>query len=156
MADYTFIEGIDYKIHESPEDPYISVIEWDFSFVDDKAFNLHPDFTSSSSFNIEYSSLSWEEFDDNYIKYREDKIIFQPLIKENTSVDYDGDGQKSFSILNIVPIDQYSSNTLIDSIHMLIWRDNNYSTLEIYKIRTPESFITQDESCDFYYIIDYE
>ncbi|KKL85273.1 hypothetical protein LCGC14_1956380, partial [marine sediment metagenome] len=115
MVDYwinhEFAKGSDYFIHEDPEDPFTSQIEWDYSFVDVNTFHLHPDFTSTTSYSVEYTALEWEKFNQDYINDGDDVFTFQPTEYYNISILYTGDTTTEiFSIQYIVPEGQYKED----------------------------------------------
>ncbi|KKL72206.1 hypothetical protein LCGC14_2087240, partial [marine sediment metagenome] len=117
-------------------------------------FSLHPDFTLGSSFTIDYSALRWdiEAGHNDYIKDASNTINFQPRIKTNISVYYDGQTNDLFSILNFVPDNQFSESDLFNYIYI-------YTTDGITEVLTKlpydSSFFTQDSQTDFLYTINF-
>ncbi|KKM90184.1 hypothetical protein LCGC14_1241220, partial [marine sediment metagenome] len=126
MVDYwayhTFMEGFDYDVVEDPLDPYVSVIDWDYTINSLTSYTMHPDFTIGTSFTVEFSALGWSSINNDYIKSGNDVITFRPEIKTNISVFYYGDANESFSILNVIPQDQFNDTSIYREVYVEIWQ----------------------------------
>ncbi|KKK92714.1 hypothetical protein LCGC14_2700170, partial [marine sediment metagenome] len=134
-----------------------SSITWYYTYSDNPAqFTLHPDFALGSSFTIDYSALRWDietGGHNDYIKNAVNTINFQPRIKTNISVYYDGQTNELFSILDSVPDNQFSEIDLFNYIY-LYTTDGNTEVLK--KLPFDSSFITQDSQTDFLYTINFD
>ncbi|KKL55616.1 hypothetical protein LCGC14_2253630, partial [marine sediment metagenome] len=162
MVDYwsyhTFMEGFDYKIQEDPNDPFVSIINWTYYIEDLTTYTMHPDFSVDTSFFIEFSALSWSSANNDYIKDVQDKFTFRPVIKSNISVFYYGDDNESFSILNIVPQDQFNDSSIYKDLYIEIWQVGDPSTIELFNINLDPiifDYIFQDENVSFYYWVNF-
>ena len=162
MVDYwsyhTFMEGFDYKIQEDPNDPFVSIINWTYYIEDLTTYTMHPDFSVDTSFFIEFSALSWSSANNDYIKDVQDKFTFRPVIKSNISVFYYGDDNESFSILNIVPQDQFNDSSIYNDLYIEIWQVGDPSTIESFNINLDPiifDYIFQDENVSFYYWVNF-
>ena len=162
MVDYwayhTFAEGFDYEITEDPLDPYVTTLDWDYEINSLTSFDMHPDFSIDTSFTVEFSALEWSSIDNNYLHNGDDTFTFQPIVKSNLSVMYYGDANESFSILNIVPDNQFNDTNIFKEVYVEIWNNSDVSTVELYKMVNDPiiySYIFQDENCSFYYWINF-
>ncbi|MFW9969076.1 MAG: hypothetical protein ACFFDF_02670 [Candidatus Odinarchaeota archaeon] len=157
-AYYTFAQGFDFQIIEDPLDPYTSTIDWDYEINSPTSYDMHPDFTTDTSFTIEFSALEWNSIDNNYIHQGEDEFTFKPEIQTNITVMYYGDENESFSILNTVPDNQYNDSEIFKCVYVRIWDGEDQGTAEIFKISSDPiiyDYICQDENCSFYYWINF-
>ncbi len=159
-VNYEFMQSYDYYIHEDPEDPYISQIEWDFSFIDEYSFRLHPDFNDETSFTVGYSALEWEIFNQLYIEDGIDIFAFQPKEFYNISVLYTGESSTDvFSIQYIVPEGQYKEDHLLfPSIYVLAQLGDDEDTIRVLEaFNDPtKTFIVQDAPDSYNYTIDFD
>jgi len=163
MIDYwinhEFAKGSDYSIHESPEDPYASQIEWYYSFTDINTFHLHPDFTSTTSYSVEYTALEWEIFNQDYINNGDDVFIFQPIEYYNVSILYTGDTTtETFSIQYIVPEGQYKEDyEIFPTIYTLAQYGDDENNLLVIELTNSisKNFINQDSPNSYNYTIDF-
>ncbi|MHA1279895.1 MAG: hypothetical protein ACTSQ8_22060, partial [Candidatus Helarchaeota archaeon] len=156
-AYYQFKEGFDYRIFENPEDPFETLIVWDYSFKGVTDYKMHPDFASGSSFSLDFSALEWSEIDDNYVKEITDKFVFQDRIKSNLTVKYSGQAKEEFSVLNVVPENQWAGENQFDFnfVCVSIWDGQDIRTLRKFKTLVFDGLITQSNKVDYYYTIDF-
>ncbi|KKN15091.1 hypothetical protein LCGC14_0989530, partial [marine sediment metagenome] len=156
----TFTEGLDYAITEVPEDPFASSITWYYAYSDNPAqFTLHPDFTLGSSFTIDYSALRWDieaGGHNDYIKNAVNTINFQPRVRTNISVYYDGQPSELFKILDTVPDNQFSEPDLFNYIYLYTWDGSDEDTKVLTELAYQASYITQDSQTDFLYTINFD
>ncbi|KKL62958.1 hypothetical protein LCGC14_2179940, partial [marine sediment metagenome] len=156
----TFTEGLDYEITEVPEDPFASSITWYYTYSDSPAqFTLHPDFALGSSFTIDYSALRWDieaGGHSDYIKDATNTINFQPRVRTNISVYYDGQSSELFSILDTVPDNQFSEPNLFNYIYLYTWDGSDEDTKVLTELAYQASYITQDSQTDFLYTINFD
>ncbi|KKL91458.1 hypothetical protein LCGC14_1894490, partial [marine sediment metagenome] len=163
MVDYwinhEFAKSSDYVIQEDPEDPYASRIEWDYSFVDVNTFHPHPDFTSTTSYTVEFTALEWEIFNQNYINDGVDTFTFQPTEYYNISILYTGETTTdTFSIQYIVPEGQYKEDHIIfPDIYTLVQYGDNEESLMIFDISNSisKNYINQDSPDSYNYTISF-
>ena len=162
MVDYwsyhTFVEGFDYDIIEDPIDPFMSVIDWDYTIQDINTYSMHPDFVNGSSFTIDYASLDWADADDTYIFNAVDEFEFQPEINTNYTLFYEsGEVQEDFSILNVVPDNQFDRYYLMPYIYVSVWENEDESTIKTEKlyVNALTDYLSQDVNTSFYFTIDY-
>ncbi|KKN63932.1 hypothetical protein LCGC14_0496640 [marine sediment metagenome] len=162
MVDYwayhTFTEGFDYDISEDPEDPFVTIIDWSYGINSLTSFDMHPDFSLSSSFIVDFSALEWDSVDNNYIQDGVDEITFKPSISTDISSYYYGDANESFSILNIIPDNQFNDTSIFRDIYVEIWDGSDESTTELFSMNDNPimyGYIFQDVNISFYYWINY-
>ncbi len=161
MVDYVayhkFTEGFDYKIVESTLDPFITYIEWDYSFTSLTDYKMHPDFSHDSSFNVKFSALQFDFLKDYFIKDISDKFTYKPRIKSNISVEYTGQVQETFSVLNIVPDSQFSLPDLINAIYVIIWDNKSLDSIRLWRVNNfRQDFFVQDISVEYLYTINFD
>ncbi|MHA2338680.1 MAG: hypothetical protein ACXACX_15335 [Candidatus Hodarchaeales archaeon] len=157
-ASHTFTEGFDYNIVEDPEDPFVTVIDWDYTIISLNSYSMHPDFAQSSSFTIEYAALDWSSVDNNYIFDGEDEFTFRPDTLTNITTLYVGEEADEFSIYGIIPEDQFNDTGVYQDVHVQIWQNQDESTIETYQFYTDpisNEYIYQSETEDYYYWINY-
>jgi hypothetical protein len=171
MVDYwayhTFIEGFDfeYNINENPEDPFMSTIEWNYrySVSDPLDYKLHPDFSASTSFTIDYTAMEWEMANEKYILPEEtDTFTYQPIIDTSVSLIYEEDEtEESFSISGIVPPERIPDladlGDLFTSISYEFW-DPTAPVKEdtIQKSSAPYSLARIGQGSPNWYVIHYD
>ncbi|KKN43166.1 hypothetical protein LCGC14_0705920 [marine sediment metagenome] len=163
MVDYwinhEFAKSSDYLITEVPEDPFNSQIEWDYSFVDINTFHLHPDFTSTTNYSVEFTALEWEVFNQDYINDGEDIFTFRPVEQYNISVLYTGETSTDiFSVQYIVPQGQYLEDfKIFPTLYTLIQNGDDEGTMKVFEIPNYEAFsyISQNAPNSYNYTIDY-
>ncbi|KKN44676.1 hypothetical protein LCGC14_0690860, partial [marine sediment metagenome] len=163
MVDYwinhEFAKGSDYLIHEDPEDPYASQIEWDYSFVDINTFHPHPDFTTTTSYSVEFTALQWEIFNQDYINDGDDVFTFQPTEYYNISILYTGEETTdTFSVQYIVPEGQYKEDyILFPTIYILVQYQDDEESMMVFDISNSisKNYINQDSPDSYNYTISF-
>jgi len=71
---------------------------------------------------------------------------------------YRGDTTEDFSVLNVVPDNQFNKSDLFERIYVSIWDGGDESTAFIYEHLTQpigHGYIVQDENCSFYFTLNY-
>ncbi|GAH58094.1 unnamed protein product, partial [marine sediment metagenome] len=107
-----------------------------------------PDFVISNSFSVELSTLDWNQVDNNYIHDGIDEFTFQPNVKTNLTVFYSGDKTEEFSVLNLVPDNQFNNSDLFTRVYVYIWDGNDESTVFIYEyLSQPEKLKYKCQGC---------
>jgi hypothetical protein len=155
---YTFAEGFDYEIVEDPLDSYVSIIDWVYKITDIDSYTMHPDFVINTSFSVGFSALEWDDIDEDYVHDGVDEFVFQTHIDTNTTVLYSGDATEDFSVLNVVPDNQFDKPDLFERIYVYIWDGEDESTVFIYEYLSQpigHGYIVQDENCSFYFTLNY-
>ncbi|KKN58657.1 hypothetical protein LCGC14_0549880, partial [marine sediment metagenome] len=158
-VNFDFIEGFDYNIIENPEDPFASILDWDYKINSLNLYSMHPDFTIDSTFTIEFSALDWNSVDNTYIYDAEEIFSFKPKILTNITTlydKYDTDNLDDFSVYGIIPNNQFNDTSVYQDVYVQIWKNQNESTIETYQLNEDPimyKYIFQDEiESDYYWI----
>ncbi len=150
----------DYEILENPQDPFSSQIKWNYIYSTVNSFNIHPDFTHSNTFTINYYALEWESVDEHYIQDAIDSFIFQQEQSYNVSILYSGDtSSEQFSLRYILPEGQYlQGKRIYSSIYVLAQVGDDEDSLCTIRLTNNDLFncIEQETTNSYNYTLHFD
>ncbi|KKN39526.1 hypothetical protein LCGC14_0742520 [marine sediment metagenome] len=164
MVDYweehIFIDGFDYNVIEDPlGDPFTSVLDWDYKINSLESYTMHPDFSTDSSFTLEFAALDWNTALASYINDGQESFTFRPTTLDNLTVFYSGETLGNFSIYGDIPEDQFNDTSIYQDIYVQILYDGDVSTIETHKLNEDPilyAYIYQDSVEYDHYLLDYD